>query len=96
MRLCRGGDATDERVDQALDQTDAMLDRAAGVVEESGSDRAMAKFQLAMNQQTEAKKQFVDGHAKGALRLTLAARDSIRLALRLADHATDSSDSGDA
>lgn len=93
---CRSDDASGDRVEHALDRTDALIDRAGGVGEESGNDRAMAKFRLAVSQQTEARKHFVDGNEKAAMRLTLAARDTITLALRLANHATDPTDPEDA
>ncbi len=75
-----GGD----RIEDALRETDEMLDRAAEVVRESDSARARDALQLARNVQDNAWGRFRDGRRVQAGLLTREAREIGQRAVRLA------------
>jgi hypothetical protein len=81
-----GADATGgEFVRFSLERTDALLDRIAPVVRESGIDAALRQLDVAYDAQRRAKRAALDGRPRAAMTATYQARERAMRALRLAE-----------
>ncbi|MEP7027656.1 MAG: hypothetical protein ABI960_03585 [Candidatus Eisenbacteria bacterium] len=81
-----GQDATGgEFLRFSLERTDALLDRVAPIVRESGVDAAMRLLDVAFDAQRRAKQAALDGRPRVALSGTYQARERALTALRLAE-----------
>jgi len=88
-----GQDATGgEFIRFALERTDALLDRVAPVVRESGVDAALGLLDVASDAQRRAQQAALDGRPRLAMNGTYQARHRALMALRLADSAPPAGD----
>ena len=94
-RLAHGTDHTGDRVEKALEYTDALIERGTPKILDSGNDRAVSLLEAAVRLQSAAKKQFEEGNKKMAARLTHQAREKLHLALRIASGSSKSDPSPD-
>lgn len=69
----------------SLERTDALLDRIAPTVRESGMDAALRLLDVAFDAQRRAKQAALDGRPRLAMTATYQARERAMRALRLAD-----------
>jgi hypothetical protein len=70
-----------------LERTDAVLDRIAPLIRESGAELAHRMLDAALEQQRRARDALSSGRPRAALSLTLQSRDRAMRALRLAESA---------
>ncbi|GJM43581.1 MAG: hypothetical protein DHS20C21_04230 [Gemmatimonadota bacterium] len=86
-RALAQGPVNSDNVARALAETDRLLDRAADVVAESGSDAAVSILERARGHQAKAHDLLSEGELRKALAETRVARSLIKRALRAADPA---------